>query len=813
VAQSLGAPVLRKEDPALLSGRGRYADDLPVPAGTLHAHVLRSPHAHARIVGIDPTEALAQDGVWAVITGEEVRRLSDPFLIALKAPIDQWSLAVERVRYVGEPVALVVAESRYLAEDAGELVRIDYEPLPAVIDPRAACDPSGPLLHAQAKSNEISVRRFSYGDCNRAFEAAHARVALSCDYPRNSFTPMECYVVVAEYRASDDSYDVMANFQGPFSTHPVMARALRVPGPKLRLRIPPDSGGSFGIKLSVFPYIVLAALAARITGQPIKWVEDRLEHLLAASSGPNRITEIEAAVAKDGRILALRLDQLEDYGAFLRAPMPGPLYRMHGAITGAYDIANVEVVNRVVLTNKMPASLIRGFGGPQLYLALERLVQRIAIELKLDHLEVIKRNLIPKEKFPYRAAAGALYDSGDYLRAVEAATGGGRLDELKRRRDAARAAGRHYGIGFAAVVEPGMSNMGYLSTLLTPQAREKAGPKNGAASMVTVNVDPLGAVSVTADVTVQGQGHQTVLSQIVADRLGLDPADVNVVLEMDTAKDQWSIAAGTYSCRFTPGTAVAAHLAAERMADKLKAIAAKQLNVLPEDVELAGGRIRSRSNPDNSLPFARVAGTSHWSPAMLPEGMAPALRETAVWSPPELEPPSSDDRINTSLTYGFVFDMCGVEIDPLSYQVRVDRYVSMHDAGRLLNPMIANGQMRGAFVQGIAAALYEEFVYDEAGQFLTGTFADYLVPTVAEIPAVEMLHQETPSPLTPLGAKGLAEGNCMSVPSCIANAIADALGVRDIALPATPRRIHALIAGAEEIPPVDAAARVPEAAR
>jgi 2-furoyl-CoA dehydrogenase large subunit len=813
VAQSLGAPVLRKEDPALLSGRGRYADDLPVPAGTLHAHVLRSPHAHARIVGINPTEALAQDGVWAVITGEEVRRLSDPFLIALKAPIDQWSLAVERVRYVGEPVALVVAESRYLAEDAGELVRIDYEPLPAVIDPRAACDPSGPLLHAQAKSNEISVRRFSYGDCNRAFEAAHARVALSCDYPRNSFTPMECYVVVAEYRASDDSYDVMANFQGPFSTHPVMARALRVPGPKLRLRIPPDSGGSFGIKLSVFPYIVLAALAARITGQPIKWVEDRLEHLLAASSGPNRITEIEAAVAKDGRILALRLDQLEDYGAFLRAPMPGPLYRMHGAITGAYDIANVEVVNRVVLTNKMPASLIRGFGGPQLYLALERLVQRIAIELKLDHLEVIKRNLIPKEKFPYRAAAGALYDSGDYLRAVEAATGGGRLDELKRRRDAARAAGRHYGIGFAAVVEPGMSNMGYLSTLLTPQAREKAGPKNGAASMVTVNVDPLGAVSVTADVTVQGQGHQTVLSQIVADRLGLDPADVNVVLEMDTAKDQWSIAAGTYSCRFTPGTAVAAHLAAERMADKLKAIAAKQLNVLPEDVELAGGRIRSRSNPDNSLPFARVAGTSHWSPAMLPEGMAPALRETAVWSPPELEPPSSDDRINTSLTYGFVFDMCGVEIDPLSYQVRVDRYVSMHDAGRLLNPMIANGQMRGAFVQGIAAALYEEFVYDEAGQFLTGTFADYLVPTVAEIPAVEMLHQETPSPLTPLGAKGLAEGNCMSVPSCIANAIADALGVRDIALPATPRRIHALIAGAEEIPPVDAAARVPEAAR
>jgi len=314
-------------------------------------------------------------------------------------------------------------------------------------------------------------------------------------------------------------------------------------------------------------------------------------------------------------------------------------------------------------------------------------------------------------------------------------------------------------------------------------------------------VDPLGAVSVTADITVQGQGHATVLSQIVADRLGLAPDDINAVLEMDTAKDQWSIAAGTYSCRFTPGTAVAAHLAAGRVADKLKAIAARQLNVLPEDVELVGGKVRSRSNPDNAIPFGRVAGTAHWSPVILPEGMAPALRETAVWSPPELEPPASDDRINTSLTYGFVFDMCGVEIDPLSYQVRVERYVSMHDAGRVLNPLIAQGQMRGAFVQGIAAALYEEFVYDDNGQFLTGTFADYLIPTVAEIPTVEMLHQETPSPFTPLGAKGLAEGNCMSVPACIANAIADALGIKNVVLPATPRRIHALIADAEGPPP------------
>jgi 2-furoyl-CoA dehydrogenase large subunit len=267
---------------------------------------------------------------------------------------------------------------------------------------------------------------------------------------------------------------------------------------------------------------------------------------------------------------------------------------------------------------------------------------------------------------------------------------------------------------------------------------------------------------------------------------------------MDTAKDQWSIAAGTYSCRFTPGTAVAAHIAAGNLRDKLIVIGAKQLNVLPEDVELSDGKIRSRGNPDNALPFTRVAGTSHWSPGMLPDGMEPALSETALWNPPELEPPSSDDRINSSLTYGFVFDMCGIEIDPLTYQVRVDRYISMHDAGRILNPLIADGQMRGAFAQGIAAALYEEFVTSDEGAFLTGTFADYLVPTVSEIPPVEILHQETPSPLTPLGAKGLAEGNCMSVPACIANAIADALEVKDVQIPASPQRIHGLMAGQRE---------------
>ena len=291
----------------------------------------------------------------------------------------------------------------------------------------------------------------------------------------------------------------------------------------------------------------------------------------------------------------------------------------------------------------------------------------------------------------------------------------------------------------------------------------------------------------------QGQGHETVLSQIVADQLGLRLEDITVNLEIDTAKDQWSIASGTYSCRFSPGAAVAAHLAAVRIRNKLARIAAKQLNVLPDDIEFAKGKIRSRGNPDNAMSFARVAGTAHWSPAMLPEGMEPGLRETSVWCPPELEPPDSGDRINTSLTYGFVFDLCGVEIDPVTCEVRVDRYISMHDAGRLLNPLLAEGQIKGAFVQGLATALYEEYLYDADGAFLTATFADYLVPTACEVPPFEILHIESPSPFTPLGAKGLAEGNCMSVPACVANAIADALGVKDVRLPATPKRIHELL--------------------
>ena len=802
----VGSSVERLEDARLLTGRARFADHYPTSTGTLHAAILRSPHAAAEIVSIDVSAALKQPGVAAVYTGKDVQTVTDPYLVIIKAAPDEWPLAVGSVHYTGQAVAVVLATDRYRAEDALEHIQVEYRVRKPAIDARAAATDGAPLVHAATKTNVISDRHFKYGDPDKAFADADRTISLEIEYPRNSLTPIEGFVALVEYQPDDGAYDVFSNFQGPYTGHPVMARSLKVPESNFRLRTPANSGGSFGVKQSLMPYIVLLGAASRLSGRPVKWVEDRLEHLTAANSAPNRVVTIEAAVKKDGRVVALRMTQLDDYGAYLRTPMPGPLYRMHGALTGAYDIAHLEVTNRLVLTNKTPAGLVRGFGGPQMYYAIERLMQRIAVELKLDPLDVIRKNLIPANVFPYRTPAGALYDSGDYPKAVEIAVRDGGLEALRKRRDEMRAQGRLYGIGFAAVVEPGMSNMGYLSTIVPAAERAKRGPQDGAVSMATVAVDALGTVSVTSDTTPQGQGHATVLAQIVADQLGLKPEQIRVSTEHDTLKDPWSIAAGTYSCRFSPGTAVAGHLAAKKVRDKLARIAAQRLNVPADKVDFGNGRIFDRDNPDNALAFGRVAGGTHWSPSSLPEGMEGGLRETATWAPPELAPPDEQDRINTSLTYGFVFDFCGVEIDRDTAAVRIDKYVTMHDAGRMMNPLILMGQVYGSYGQGVGAALYESFEYGEDGSFLSGTFADYLVPTSYEVPEPVVLHMETPSPFTPLGAKGAAEGNCMTTPVCLANAVADALGVADLELPLFPAKLSEIVHGAERPAPVRAKA-------
>ena len=800
IAPSLvGRAVECVEDTALVTGRGRFSDDPGERPGTAHAAVLRSPLAHAAIVSVDAAAALSMPGVVTVLTGEDVAAWSRPFIAGVKQPMRHYALAVDRVRYAGEPVAVAVARDRYTAEDALERIDIEYRELDPVVDPVTAAAPGVPLLHGEAGSNVMSDRQFRYGDPGTMFANAAHRVAISVRYPRNACTPIEGFVVVAEH-LGQDGYDVLSNFQGPFSLHPVMARALGVPGSRLRLRSPKDSGGSFGVKQAIFPYIVAMCLASRKAGCPVKWVEDRLEHLVAATSATNRVTTLEAAVTDDGTVTALRWDQLDDCGAYLRAPEPASLYRTHGHMTGPYRIPNLEIRNRVVLTNKTPTGLNRGFGGPQVYFALERLMHRIAKILGLDPLDVIRRNLVPKDAFPYRAAAGSLFDSGDYATALDIATGDGRLDRLRARRDAARAAGRRYGIGFAAVVEPSISNMGYITMALTAEERARAGPKDGAAASATVAIDPLGSIAVHVASVPQGQGHRTVLSQVVADALGVGLDDVTVNVELDTQKDPWSIAAGNYSSRFSGAVAGAAHLAAMRLRERLARIASTGLNISPETLVFAGGRIFAADNPENATPLRRAAGIAHWSPGSLPEDAEPGLRETVFWSMPGLDPPDEDDRVNSSGAYGFIFDLCGVEVDDTG-KVRIDEYFTMHDAGTRLNPALVDGQIRGGFAHGVGAALYEELAYAGDGSFLSGTFADYLVPTACEVPAPTILHMESPSPFTPLGAKGVGEGNTMSTPVCLANAVADALGIDDVELPMTPSKVASWFAGEEPPPP------------
>jgi len=799
-ASWLGRSIERFEDAALLTGRGRFIDDLAVRPGTLHAAILRSSHAHAVIRSISTGAARAARGVAAVLTGANVAALSTSLVAAVKAPIECWPIAVDKVRYMGEPVAVVVAADRYLAEDALDLIEVEYDPLPANVDPLAALAPDATVLHEALGSNLASDRSFRYGDPEGAFARAPHRIGIDVRYPRNSCTPIETYGVVAEYDPGEDAYDILANFMGPFSLHPVMARALKVPGNRLRLRTPPDSGGSFGVKQGVAPYVVLIGVAARACGAPVKWTEDRLEHLAASVSATNRATRLEAAVDADGRIHALSWDQIEDVGAHLRAPEPATLYRMHGNLTGAYDIRHVAVRNRVVLTNKTPSGLNRGFGGPQMYYALERLMQRIALDLKIDPLDVIRRNLVTAGSFPYRTATGGLLDSGDYARALEGAIEDGGLAELKAWRETARAHGRIYGIGFAAVVEPSVSNMGYITTALPADELRRGGAKNGAQATATISLDPVGAVTVQIASAPQGQGHRTVVAQIVADVLGLKPRDVRVVSEVDTAKDAWSIASGNYSSRFAPAVGGAVHLASTRLRQRLARSAAAKLNVPADEVDFFDGRARARGNADNTLPFARLAASDHWSPGAAPEGDH-TLRETVFWTPPQLDAPNDADEINSSLCHGFIFDFCGVEIDRDTGAVRIDKYVTMHDCGRVLHPAMVAGQITGGLAHAVGAAVYEEFAYAPDGAFLSGSFADYLVPTTMEVPSPLILHMESPSPFTPLGAKGVGEGNCMSTPVCIANAVADALGVRDIDLPLTPAKL------AEFVQPVERARR------
>lgn len=788
----IGKGLSRVEDERLITGEGTYIDDLSPLPNIKHAAILRSPYAHAKIINIEVTEAMKIPGVIGIVTGTQIKQLTKPFPVGVNVSQAYYPIAIEKVRFVGEPVAVVVAEDRYIAEDALSKIKVEYEPLEQVIHILDALSKDSPPLHEEVGSNIVNDREFHYGDVDKAFQDADHIIKKKFEFPKVNATPVENYGVIANYTRSENTYTIWSNFHGPFTLHSVMKAALNVSSNQLRIITPKDIGGSYGIKAAVYPYMVLMAVVSRILGVPVKWIEDRQEHLMASSSGTDRITWIEAAVKKDGTILGLKMKYVDNVGAYIRAPEPASLYRNHSNITGAYRIPNVKLNAIAVTTNKSPTGLIRGYGGPQHYFPLERMIQIISEELNIDILDVIEKNLIKKEEFPYVTPSGGIYDSGDYHKALELLNDYVDYQEFRKKQKEAWSQGRYYGIGFATVVEPSGSNMGYVTLALTPEERAKQLPKSGAVEGASVSIDPMGGITVRISTVPTGQGHETVAAQIVAEILGVDPNTVKVIAELDTFTSPWTVASGSYSSRFGPIGSSAVYLASTKVKRKLIQIAANLLNTPADELVMKDGKVFHDSSPEKSISLKRLIGTVHWNPEALPEGVESGIHETAYFSLPTAKAPTEFDTVNGSVTYGFVFDCVQVEVDIDTGEVKILDYFTVHDAGRLLNPKIVNGQILGGLLHGIGATMYEDLVYDKQGQLLTGSFMDYIVPTATEMPKVTIKHIETPSPLTPLGAKGLGEGNTMSAPAAISNAVTDALkpfGVSIDKLPVTPNYV------------------------
>jgi 2-furoyl-CoA dehydrogenase large subunit len=797
----IGRSVPRVEDGRLLTGRGTFIDDHPPVANICHAAIVRSPHAHARILGYDLTAALAMEGVIGVITGADVAKACKPFGVGVTAPVHYYPTAIDKVRFVGEPVAVVVARDRYLAEDAAEMVAVDYEPLPAVVDPERALEPDAPILHEKVGTNLAGNRRLVYGDPDGAFAEADVVVRERFRFPKYGSTPIETYGVIARWDPLDGVLTIWSNFMGPFIMHPLVARVLGLPENRLRFIVPTDIGGSFGIKSSIYPYMALIGLAAMKTGVPVKWIEDRREHLLASSSGTDRIAWREVAARRDGTILGMRFKWYDNVGGYIRSPEPGCSFRPTGNVVGPYSFRNLEVDASVVMTNKSLTGPNRGYACGHLYFETERMMDLLAAKVGLDPVEIRRKNLIGRDAFPYRTPTGGLYDSGDYQTTFDRALETAKYDDLRRQQSKARTEGRLFGVGLALAVDPSVSNMGYVATALDPQFRAKPEylPKSGAVDAATVKIDPLGRVIAILGTTPQGQGHQTIVSQIVADELGLEPRDVTVVDEMDTFTRVWSISSGTYSSRFGSVGTSATALAARKLKAKLVEYAAHLMDRPADDVEFRDGGVHLKRGKGPSYSIKDLAGRAHWNTESLPDGMEPALQATAVFGFTVAKAVDAEDRVNSSNTYGFIAEVMAVEVDPGTAAIRIVKYVTVHDAGTIINPMIVEGQIYGGALHGLGGALYEELAYDDDGQLLTGSFMDYLVPTASEAPEIDIEHVVSPSPLTTLGSKGLGESSSMTVPAVIANAVSDALaplGISITELPMTPSRLHALIQAA-----------------
>lgn len=781
---------------ALLDGTARFAADTVPAAGALELALVRTNEAHAEIHSVDGTDALARPGVAAVLSGAELADHCRPLGNILTADAPFYPLAVDRVRYWGEPVAAVVADTRARAEDGADAVAVDVTSLSVVVDPVEAAVPGAQTLHRYLDTNVVHDRSFTYGEPDEVFANAAHVVRYEALFPRSSAFPLEPFVACAEYDPDLDRTTLWANYGGPLALHAVVAGALGVGLDRLRLVVPDRIGGNFGLKQALYPSLVLVAVLARVLGRPIRWVEGRNEHLVSSSAGSQRVTSMDGAFNADGRLLAVRIDQLENTGAYVRTPEPAGLYRMHGTLTGPYDVQHLAVRNRVVLTNQMPSGLNRGFGAPAFFHALESMMDVAAAELDLDRAELRRRNLV--RAFPYLCPSGSTLDSGDYQAVLDRALDLAGYPDAMTLAAESRAAGRPMGVGLGCSVESAGNNLGYMNLAGDPELAATRSPKSGAGAIATVTIDPFGAVSVQLDSPDCGQGYRTVAAQVVADELGLEPGQVRVRTALDTATDGWTLTSGNYANRFSTAVASAAARAARQAGGKLRALAGAELGVDSDRLQLAGGRVVDPAS-GRSLPLGRLAGQLHWDLAGQAHGLGGPIRETGVYAPPDLATPDELGRISTSFTYSFQCDLAIVEADRATGELHVERYITVHDAGTILNPGLFEGQVRGGFAHGYGAAVREEVAYGPDGVPSARDLRAYGPMLAGDLPPLVIDHLVTPSPNTELGAKGLGDGCAILAPTVLASALADALQLPTAPTPPfTAARVWRLANGSGE---------------
>ena len=776
-----------KEDRRFITGLGRYVADVTLP-GMSHVALVLSPHPAARIGAIDTAAALALPGVQAVVTGAEIARHTNPILHGLALPGVRWyPLAVGQVRYVGEWVVAVVAASRHIAEDAAELVRVDYEPMAWVGDPEAALAPGAPLVHPDHGSNLFYRRTFVWGDVAGDFAKAHHRLASKVYWGRSATVPIETFGVVANWNRGNDLLDVWASIQMP--KYPdQMAHCLRLPLNAIRVHYDVDVGGSYGVKRGIKHSVLVGYLARKLL-MPVRLIEDRLENMVGGDMhGPDRRFDVTLAFDADGLIRSMKMRALDDIGCYPgRSPLQ--LAKPVGAIVGPYRIQSVEYEAVAVATNKTSQVAVRGFGQAPTNYAIETAIDRVAAHLGMDRLAVRRRNFIQSHEFPYRIPSGTDYDSGDYDAVLTKTVARAKLEALIARRDALRAEGRLAGIGFATCLEPSGGN-GAFEPLFNP-----ANDTTTWMESCQVKVDALGGVTATIATSTAGQGHQTLVATVTGEELGFDPDCIRVV-----HADSLQALPGNspVASRMAIMLGGAAAGAARQIKERVLAIAAHNLQRPVDRLVYREGAVFDLDNELRTLNWAELVRIAHRKYHQMPPGMEPGLQASYVWEVPKGGTmPTADGRVQMYPCYSFECHIALVEIDRGTGQVAIRDWFMGHDCGTVINPDIVHGMSYGGIAHGIGAALYEEFAYDENGQLVAGSFVDYLLPSVHEIPEIALVDHCTPSPLTPMGQKGSGESGYLGAPAAVASAVNDALsplGITIDRLPMRPSRIEQALA-------------------